>query len=169
MKQENSTTTQEIDAEQQGQAFEKAMALFNKRDFAKALPLFQQAGRGPVTEMAHVAKTHARMCERRLAGAQPVLQSPEDHYNYAIGLLNQGRVDDAAHLLRKAIAAKDDADHYHYALALASGLKGEMESSAAHLRKAIELQPGNRVTARNDPEFGALAQHPLIREILNAS
>ncbi|MFN7924792.1 MAG: hypothetical protein U0Q16_32110 [Bryobacteraceae bacterium] len=169
MKQEKTSTPAEIDTEQQAQAFDKAMAFFNKRDFAKAMPLFEQAGEGPVTEMAHVAKMHARMCERRLGGAQPVLQTPEDQYNYAIGLLNQGRVDDAAQLLRKAIAGREDADHYHYALALASGLKGEMESSANHLRKAIELQPANRVNARNDPEFAPLAQHPLIREVLNAS
>ena len=36
-----------------------------------------------------------------------------------------------------------------------------------HLRRAIDLQPSNRIAALNDPDFHSIAQNPTIREILN--
>ena len=151
--------------EQQADLFEQAMRLFHRRDFAGARTLFLQAAAGPVVEVGHSAKMHARMCERRLA-AEPSLQTPEELYNYGVALLNQGRLREAEEHLRNAIAGKGEAGHFHYAMALCSVLLGDLASAARHLRRAIEIEPGNRIAALNDPDFQRLAGHAMLRDVL---
>jgi len=151
---------------EQSQTFDKAMALFHKRDFARAKELFQKAASGPVVEMAHAAQMRIRICESRLADSGPVLKTLEDHYNYGITLMNRGDLETAQNHLRRAVSGNAKADHFHYAMALCSGLMGDISTSVAHLKKAIELAPGNRIAARNDTEFKSLVAHPALREIL---
>jgi len=142
------------------------MALFHKRDFAKARELFEKAASGPAVEMAHAAQMRIRICDSRLADSGPALKTLEDHYNYGITLMNRGDLATAQNHLKKAVSGNAKADHFHYAMALCSGLMGDIGASAAHLRKAIELSPGNRIAALNDAEFKSLVSHPALREIL---
>ena len=89
---------------EQAQAFEKAMTLFRRQEFAKARDLFRAASRGPATEMTHSALMYVRMCDRRLAGGQVSLDSPDDYYNYGITLMNQRRMEEAEEHLRALTA-----------------------------------------------------------------
>jgi len=128
--------------------------------------LFRRAAAGDAVEIAHSAGMYERMCERRLAAATPGVQTPEEQYNYGIALLNQGRLREAEEHLRNAVGGNEAAGHYHYALALCSGLLGELALSARHLRRAIEIEPGNRIAALNDPDFQRMASHSVLREVL---
>lgn len=154
------------DPREQNHNFEKAMAWFHKRDFARAHEFFSKAAQGPVAEMRHAAQMHLRMCERRMADRVPELRTPEDKYNFAISLMNRGDLEQAETLLKKAIADRSSADHFHYALALCRGLKGDAHGAAEHLRRAIELQPSNRIAARNEPDFQAILHQPPLRALL---
>jgi tetratricopeptide (TPR) repeat protein len=151
---------------EQGQHFDKAMTLFHKRDFAKAKEPFEKAALGPAPEIAHTAKMHLRICERQLATTTPPLKTPDDHYNYGVALMNRGDLENASQHLKKAVSADPKADHYHYALSLCSAMQGEVETSAEHLKKAIALAPENRVAARNDSDFQAVANRSPLREVL---
>lgn len=150
--------------------FEKAMGHFRKKDFQRAIELFDQAAEGPVAEVAHTAQMHSKMCQRRMGQqAEPRLETPEDHYAYAVALMNRGGWQQAEPLLSKALGARPEADHYHYAMALCAGHAGDVDTAVRHLKRAIELQPSNRTAARGDAEFHALMQqHPAIREVLSA-
>ncbi|MBM3814863.1 MAG: tetratricopeptide repeat protein [Acidimicrobiia bacterium] len=159
-------TAQDSQQKEQAQNFERAMALFHKRDFGKAQEHFEKALAGPAVEISHAAQMHLKICERRLAGSGPVLKTGEDHYNFGVTLMNRGELEQAEQHLRKAVQADSSGDHFHYALALCYGLRGNMEGSARHLQKAIELAPTNRVAARNDAEFQSLASHAALRAIL---
>lgn len=146
------------------------MALFHKREFAQAAPLFAQAAGGPAATLSHTARMHQRMCERRMSQAASVPRTPEELYTLGVALLNQGRYADAESHLRSAIdAAGDHTDHFHYALGLAAGLRGDLEESARQLERAIALNPANRITARNDPDWHLLARQSPIREILHGA
>ncbi len=151
---------------EQAQLFDKAMTLFHKRDFAKAGELFLKAAAGPAVEVAHSAQMRARICEARSAPAEPQLKTGEDYYNYGVSLMNGGNLEKAEHHLRKAVATQSDNDHFHYALALCCGLRGDYANSASHLRRAIEIEPSSRIAARNDSEFQSLSGQPALREIL---
>lgn len=154
-------------AKEQTLTFEKATAAFQRKDFAEARALFAEAAAGPAVELAHSAQMHVKMCDRRMGDGKAELQSPDDLYTLGISLLNRGDLDGAQRALETALQRKPDTDHYHYALALCAGQRGDMIIAASHLRRAIDLQPSNRIAALNDADFHSLAQNPTIREILN--
>jgi tetratricopeptide (TPR) repeat protein len=153
-------------AEEQADAFERAMRLFHARDYANARDVFETAAKGPVAAMAHTARVHAKMCEMRLNQAQPQFETAEDHYNYAVSLINMRRLADAEKHLTKALELYPNADHLHYALALTHGLQGDFEGAHRHMKRAIDLQPRNRALARNDPDFTELIRRGSLRELL---
>jgi hypothetical protein len=41
-----------------------------------------------------------------------------------------------------------------------------MEAARRHLERAIELEPRNRVIARQDADFALVSRHPLIDALL---
>jgi tetratricopeptide (TPR) repeat protein len=153
-------------AEEQADAFERAMRLFHARDYASARNVFETAAKGPVAAMAHTARVHTKMCEMRLNQTQPQFETAEDHYNYAVGLINMRRLADAEKHLCKALELYPNADHLHYALALTRGLQGDFEGAHRHMKRAIDLQPRNRALARNDPDFAELIRRGSLRELL---
>jgi tetratricopeptide (TPR) repeat protein len=163
---EKSPPEQTLDSREQSELFEKAIALFHERNFRKAKALFEKAGAGPVLEVAHSARTHARICEHRIDRAAPSLVSAEDYYNYGVALLNQGDLDGAEKHLAKAISMAPKEDHPYYALALCYGLKGESQNAYTNLKRAIELQPRNRFQARSDPDFVQFIRQPLFEQLL---
>lgn len=155
------------DPGQQTEAFEKAMRLFHARDYAGAMAAFEKAAAGPVPAMSHTARLHAKMCVQRMSQAQPKLETAEDRYNYAVGLINLRRLGEAEEHLQKALETHPQGDHLHYALALTRGLQGDFEGAHRHMKRAIDLQPRNRTLARNDPDFTELIQRGWLRELLH--
>jgi tetratricopeptide (TPR) repeat protein len=155
-----------LDTARQKEAFEAAAALFHSGEFQPAGELFRKAARGPNREMAHVALLHARMCERRLAAAEMTPRSADEHYNIAVALINQGRLEPAERHLQEALAQTPDSDHLYYVLSLCHGLGGDLAGAYDHLKRAIELRPQNRIAARNDPDFAEIGQQPPLVELL---
>jgi len=154
------------DERQQTELFDRAVKLLQMGGYGAARGLFERAALGPIPAMAHSAQLHSAMCARRLAAHEPSLATPEEHYDYAIALINERRFPEAERHLAEAVASVPDADHVHYALALCSGLNGDVRGACRHLRRAIEIQPRNRLTARNDPDFAAIAQLSPLFELL---
>jgi tetratricopeptide (TPR) repeat protein len=155
-----------VDGRQQAETYERAIQLFHARNYAAALPLFEAAAGGPLGGMAHSARLHVRICARRMAASEPALRTADEHYDYAIALMNTRRFAQAErHLLQAAVEAPKG-DHIYYALALCRGLAGDLRAAYAHLKRAIELQPRNRMHARNDPDFARIGQLPPLAGLL---
>jgi tetratricopeptide (TPR) repeat protein len=147
--------------------FEQAMRLFHARKFREARDLFVQAAGGHERAIAHKAELHIRMCDRRLEEQPLELQTAEDHYNYAIAQINARNLLAAQQHLQSALGLDSNGDHIYYALALCYGLNGDLQGARDNLKRAIELQPRNRITARQDADFAAIASHPEISQLLN--
>ena len=154
------------DERQQAELFDRAVKLFHLGGYGAARGLFERAALGPISAMAHSAQLHSAMCARRVVAHEPSLATPEEHYDYAIALINERRFPEAERHLGEAAARVPDADHVHYALALCSGLSGDLRGACRHLRRAIEIQPRNRLAARNDPDFAGIAQLSPLFEVL---
>ena len=146
--------------------FEEGMRLFHARQFQPARESFLRAMGGPDRAVAHRAGLHARICEQRLASPVPVLSTPEEHYNYAITLINSRDLATAQIHLRAALEADATADYVLYALAACQSLGGDLQAAYENLKRAIDLQPRNRLAARQDPDFAAMAGHPAFRRLL---
>ena len=150
----------------QMESFEEGMRLFHARKFQEAREYFLQAMRGPDRAVTHRAGLHARMCEQRLESARLVLNTPEEHYNYAITLINSRDLAAAQKHLRAALDADSTADHVLYALAACHSLGGDLQAAYENLKRAIDLQPRNRLAARQDPDFAAMAGQPAFHRLL---
>ena len=140
--------------------FEAAMKLFHARDFGKARTLFELSSGGPERDVSNRSKLHMAMCDRRLVQSKPALASAEEHYNYGVAMLNTRNVVEARTHLEQALQMSPGADHIHYALALAQALDGDLANAHENLRRAIELEPRNRIMARQDTDFAPLANQP---------
>jgi tetratricopeptide (TPR) repeat protein len=148
------------------ESFEEGMRMFHARQFRQAREFFLLAADGQDRAVTHRAGLHARMCEQRLDSAGPVLNTPEEHYNYAITLINSRDLPAAQKHLRAALDADSAADHVLYALAACQSLSGELQAGYENLKRAIDLQPRNRLAARQDPDFAGMSQHPAFSRLL---
>jgi Flp pilus assembly protein TadD len=142
------------------------MRRFHARQFTEARALFQQAAAGAQRDVAQRAELHIAMCERRLQQTAVSFGTAEECYNYGVALINARNVVEARTHLEKALAMAPGSDHIHYALALAQALSGDLASAQENLRRAIELEPRNRLIARQDADFAPLAKQASIHSLL---
>jgi tetratricopeptide (TPR) repeat protein len=156
-----------IDLKEQARLFADAMTRFQKRDYAGAREVFAKSGTGPDAAQAHSALMHVNMCDRRLMKAEAP-KTADEHYMLGVASMNAGALEAAEENLGRALKSNDTADHYHYAMALCKGLKGDLAGCVQHLDRAIQIEPANRITARNDPDFQTLARQSPIKELLHA-
>jgi tetratricopeptide (TPR) repeat protein len=157
---------QPMSSEKQLGSFEAAMKLFHARDLKQARELFLQAAEGPERDVANRARLHAAMCDRRLEQATPNLRSAEDYYTYGVAEINARNVAEARAHLEQALQLAPGADHIYYALALAQALGGDLASAYENMKRAIELEPRNRIMARQDADFAPLANQPPFDVLL---
>jgi tetratricopeptide (TPR) repeat protein len=106
------------------------------------------------------------MCDRRLEKPLVELKTADEHYNYAVAMINARTLSDAQQHLEAALKLEPQADHVLYALALAKGLAGDIDSAHEHLKRAIDLEPRNRISARQDADFATFSSHPQIQQLL---
>src|SRR5277367_4422485 len=85
---EESSPVPKEQLETQLQIFERAIKLFRAQQFLEARDLFQIASGGSQREVAHNARLHINMCNRRLEKPEMQLQSIEDFYNVGVERLN---------------------------------------------------------------------------------
>jgi tetratricopeptide (TPR) repeat protein len=151
---------------QQLGSFEAAMKLFHARDLKPAREFFLRAAEGPERDVANRARLHAAMCDRRLEQATPNLRSAEDYYTYGVAQINARNVAEARAHLERALQLAPGADHIYYALALAQALGGDLAGAHESMKRAIELEPRNRIMARQDADFAPLADQPPFDVLL---
>jgi tetratricopeptide (TPR) repeat protein len=157
--------------ETQLQIFDRAMKHFRAQDFRGARELFQKAAEGSLREVAHNARLHIIMCDRRLEKPQMQLRSIEDFYNVGVERLNARDYEGARRNLQQALELTrrdgDSADHVYYALAACQMLSGDPRGAYENLKRAIEIEPRNRVAARQDPDFAGAAQQQTLLPLLH--
>lgn len=151
---------------QQLKTYETGVKHFHHQKFDRARELFEKAISGPSRELAERAQVHLNICRQKVTRVTVQLKSADDHYYYAVSMINMGRYEEAHNHLKRAQRAAPKADYIHYALATLSSLTGDTEASLEHLRRAIELRPENRFHARYDTDFDVLREDPRFTELI---
>jgi tetratricopeptide (TPR) repeat protein len=146
--------------------FDSAIKLFHARKFLEARERFLASKGGPDRGISHKSDLHVRMCDRRLEEQALVLHTADEHYDYAITLINERKLPMARQHLIKGLEKQPEADHIYYALALCDGLSGDLQSACDNLKRAIEIQPRNRIAARQDADFAGIANQPPLDRLL---
>jgi tetratricopeptide (TPR) repeat protein len=150
--------------------WEEAVRMFSQKQFSAANDRFALAATGPAAHIADKARSYAQICSRKMNGTEVDLHTADDHFNYGVERLNARDMDVARKHLDRALAMEPDGEHILFTLALCCGLTGDGAGACENLKRAIALEPRNRILARQDPEFSALAQQlPALRALLTAS
>ena len=158
---------QAFDAGEQLSSFEAAMKQFHGRHMAAARELFERAAAGPERDVANRARLHMAMCDRRLQQATVNLHSAEDYYNYGVALINARKLPEARHTWNGR-SAMSRASRPHSLRAGAGAGSGRRPGRRARAisKRAIELEPRNRILARQDADFALMASQPPFDALL---
>jgi len=158
-------TAEVRDSRTHTELFAQAMKIFGQGDYKRADALFAQASVGPLIGVNESAQMYSRMCQQRINRMSVELKTPDDHYNYAVSLINARKYREARESLVAALEGGVQ-PHYCYALALVEGHLGAMDAAASQLRRAIQMDSSLRSAARNDPDFAPLLQNSKMKEAL---
>ena len=149
--------------------FELGARAFQKQNFQKAKEIFEKLASSGVARVAERALVHLRLCELKLSRPSPPPKKAEDLYTLGVGALNSRRLDEAIEYLNKAQKSAPKLEHICYALAAAYSLRGDAESALQRLKEAITMRPENRIQARSDEDFQALATDARFKQLVYAS
>ncbi|HOC19035.1 MAG TPA: tetratricopeptide repeat protein [Vicinamibacterales bacterium] len=150
--------------------FERGFRALQQRDYAKAAEILASlvTSYPDEKELHERARVFLAICERQAAAA-PQPQTLEERVCAATLAINRGETGQALRMLADLAREHPDHDHVHYLLAIAHGAAGHTGDAVAHLRRAIELRPSNRVLAGQDADLEALRDDPGFHALLNGS
>jgi tetratricopeptide (TPR) repeat protein len=148
------------------QNFEAAMKALQGQRFERAKALLEKVLDGPSQEYAERARVYLNICNQQLARSAPSFKTPEEHYDYAVALMNNLDYDGARSHLEKILKQHPKADYAVYGLAVLECLQGRVEESLRRLEQAIRLNPNNRIQARNDSDLVNMADDPRFTELV---
>jgi len=148
------------------QNYEAAVRAMQEHKFEKAKVLLEKIVASGQMALIDRARVHLNLCTQQLAGASTTFKTHEEHFDYAVSLLNDGQFDQARTHLEKILKGNIKADFAYYGMAVVDCLTGQVESSLKNLSEAIRLNPHNRFQARNDSDFQNMADDPRFTELL---
>lgn len=161
------TVTEDPRYTQALQSYESGLRAMQEHKFDKAKPHFQKVVAGPSKELADRASVHLNICNQHLERAAATqFKTPEEHFDYAVSLMNLGDYVTAREHLEKLLKQNAKADYVIYGLAALDCLTGRVEDSLRRLDEALRLNSQLRFQARNDSDFQNLAEDPRFTELL---
>ncbi len=152
-------------------AFEKALKLFNLRDYLQAKQKFEDLYLRFHSEVEIIARsqTYIQICEIRLASQNSVPRNADEYYDRGIVALNVGDFLQAKTLFEKALKLRPDDSHTLYSLAATLAQTDAVEQSLKYLGQAVQKHPRLRQRALNDADFSPLKENRRFLELLGAS
>ncbi len=148
-------------------AYEAGLRALQEHKFEKAKPLFQKVLAGPSKELTDRAAIHLSICNQHIErSTTQQFKSVEEHYDYAVSLMNVGDYVTAREHIEKLVKQAPKTDFVMYGLAALDCLTGHVEDSLKHLDEALRLNSSLRYQARNDSDFHNLAEDPRFTELL---
>jgi tetratricopeptide (TPR) repeat protein len=149
------------------QNYEAGLRALQEHKFEKAKPLFEKVLAGPSRELTDRAAIHLSICNQHLErSTTQQFKSVEEHYDYAVSLMNVGDYVTAREHIEKLLKQAPKTDFVIYGLAALDCLTGHVENSLKHLDEALRLNSSLRFQARNDSDFHNLAEDPRFTELL---
>ncbi len=149
------------------QSYEAGLRAMQEHKFDKARTHLQKAVSGPSRELADRASVHLSACTQQLErSAANQFKSAEEHYDYAVSLMNMGDYVGAREHLDTLSQRTPNSDYICYGLAALDCLTGRFEDSLRQLNDAIRHNPALRFQARNDSDFHKLVEDPRFTELL---
>ncbi|MGD1215548.1 MAG: tetratricopeptide repeat protein [Terriglobales bacterium] len=148
------------------QNYESGLRALQEHKFEKAKGHLQKVLSGPNKSLVDRAQVHILTCDKHLEAPALQFKTTEEHYDYAVSLVNAGDYVTAREHLDTLLKQNPKADYVLYGLAALDCLTGHVEESLKTLNAAIQAKPALRFQARNDGDFQNLAEDPRFTELL---
>jgi tetratricopeptide (TPR) repeat protein len=148
------------------QSYEGGLRAMQEHKYDKAKTLLAKVVAGGNRELADRAGVHLNACNQQLERGATQFKTPEEHYDYAVSLMNLGDYVSAREHIEKLSKQVPKADYVAYGLAALDCLTGHIEESLKNLSRAISLNAALRFQARNDSDFQNLSEDPRFTELL---
>jgi len=150
------------------QNYESGLKAMQAHKFDKAVAFLEKVVAGPSPELADRAAVHLNTCKQQAGRGDTAskFKSPEEHYDYAISLVNMGDYITAREHFDKLLKSHPTKDFVWYGAAVLECLTGHYPESLRALAESIRLNPSNRFQARNDSDFNNLSEDPRFTELL---
>ena len=146
--------------------YQAGLKAMQEHKFDKSKALFQKVMIAGPRELADRAAVHLSTCNQRIARGATSFKTAEEHYDYAVSLMNIGDYVAAREHLDKILKQNAKADYAVYGLSVLNCLTGHYEDALRGLAEAIRMNPANRFQARNDSDFQNLADDPRFTELI---
>lgn len=148
------------------QNYEAGLRALQEHKFEKAKACLQKVLTGPDKALVDRARVHILTCDQHAEKPALHFKTPEEHFDYAMSLMNTGDFLMASEHLDKLLKQQPNSDYVLYGLAALYCLTGHVEESLKTLHEAIQVNPALRFQARNDADFQNLAEDPRFTELL---
>ncbi|MFY9647705.1 MAG: tetratricopeptide repeat protein [Terriglobales bacterium] len=148
------------------QAYELGLRALQEHKFDKAKGHLQKVLSGPDKALVDRAQVHILTCDKHMEKPALHFKTAEEHYDYAVSLINSGDYVTAREQFEKLLKQNPKAEFVLYGMAALDCLTGHVEESLRTLSEAIEIKPALRFQARNDADFQNLAEDPRFTELL---
>jgi Tfp pilus assembly protein PilF len=146
--------------------YEDAVRAMQQGNYAAAHPSLEKLLQIAPPEFIDRVRMYLAACVAQSNRKATEFSSPEEKYDYAISLLNDGQFDDARDHLNEILADDTNADYAFYGLAVLASMTGDSESCLDKLTEAIRLNNQNRILARSDSDFQDMTDDPRFTELL---
>ena len=163
------STTRKNEYEKALAAFTKAVKVFVNKDDEKSKEAFSEfiGEHHDEKELVDRANIYLGIIEHRLNPPKVTLKTAEDYYVNGIFNMNQGGLDDALKSFEKALSKDPKQGKVLYAMADASCLKGEYDSSLEYLGQAVKLDSRFSTLAQNESDFDPIKKDQRFFDIIN--
>jgi len=142
--------------------FEKAVKALGKKDYERALELFDSliASHPQERDLVERARAYRTVCERA-AEKRPAFRPKtfEELLHYGVFLHNRGEYQEALRHLQQAVEMHPKNEHAQYCLASSAARAGDPVAALKALRSAIAASAANRAQARGDSDFDPIREH----------
>lgn len=146
--------------------YTEAVRLLQTGNYEEAHRAFNAMLADSPPDVAASIRMYVSACLLRINKGTTSFTSHEEHYDYAISLLNEGNYEDARQAFHQILSENDSADYAFYGLAVLASITGESHTCLEHLTEAIRRNPKNRIQARADSDFQDMADDPRFTELL---
>ncbi len=146
--------------------YEAALRLMQEGKYEKAHAAFDKMLAAGPGDLAERIRMYINACLLQVSKGKTTFTSHEEHYDYAISLLNDGHYEDAREQFKSILKENDKADYAFYGLAVLASMTGDSHTCLEHLTEAIRQNPRNRIQARSDSDFQDMADDPRFTELL---
>lgn len=146
--------------------YEVAVRLMQEGKFEKARSSFEKLLAAGAGNLSDRIRMYISASTTQLSREKASFTNHEEHYDYAVSLLNDGHYEDAKEQFQEILKQNADADYAFYGLAVLASMTGDSHTCLEHLTEAIRRNPRNRIQARADSDFQDMADDPRFTELL---